>query len=166
MPPSMHFLTQAAPLPACLTPHIESEIQPLAFVESAARAPAAARERTTTNNAKTRFTFNLLLDPLFGPLCPPRTPAQEFCRYAYSTCAGSCFRRLARMPSTCFSVASYFEAADVNLLIISEVFCRNVGWRCRMSSRNGANLASRKKPSLLQSTNSSAETAPWSTMAA
>ena len=26
-PPSTHFLTQAAPDPACLAPHIESEIQ-------------------------------------------------------------------------------------------------------------------------------------------
>src|ERR1035437_2334955 len=55
MPPSMHFLTQAAPLPVCLAPHIESEIQPLILVESAARAATTANEKTTTSKAMVRF---------------------------------------------------------------------------------------------------------------
>src|SRR5450631_4745241 len=55
MPPSMHFLTQAAPDPACFAPHIESEIQPLILVESAARAAMTANEKTTTNRAMVRF---------------------------------------------------------------------------------------------------------------
>ena len=28
MPPAMHFFTHAAPVPVCLAPHMESEIQP------------------------------------------------------------------------------------------------------------------------------------------
>jgi len=43
IPPSIHFLTQAAPLPACLAPHIESEIQPVILVESPARALSAPK---------------------------------------------------------------------------------------------------------------------------
>src|SRR5271166_248081 len=55
----MHFFTQAAPVPACFAPHIESEIQPLIEVESAARAAIHANDKTTTSKATTRFTLNL-----------------------------------------------------------------------------------------------------------
>ena len=48
LPPSMHFLTQSAPVPACLAPHIESEIQPLILVESAALAASAVRANAAT----------------------------------------------------------------------------------------------------------------------
>src|SRR5580692_5781257 len=57
-PPLMHFFTQAEPLPACLAPHIASEIQPL-MVESAARAESGAKARTAVKTAATRFTTNL-----------------------------------------------------------------------------------------------------------
>ena len=56
MPPSMHFFTQAEPEPACLAPHIESEIQPLIWVESAALAAIAAVESTEQAIATNRFT--------------------------------------------------------------------------------------------------------------
>src|ERR1039458_752891 len=59
IPPSTHFFTQAAPEPACLAPHIESDIQPLILDESAALAESAVRAETTNRNARTRFTRNL-----------------------------------------------------------------------------------------------------------
>src|SRR5580658_4190103 len=55
MPPEMHFLTQAAPEPACLAPHMESEIQPLIWVESAALAATHAHAQTSARTATTRF---------------------------------------------------------------------------------------------------------------
>src|ERR1035438_1213710 len=55
MPPSMHFFTQAAPEPACLAPHIESEIHPSILVESAALAAIAVKAKPATSRAITRF---------------------------------------------------------------------------------------------------------------
>jgi hypothetical protein len=55
----MHFFTQAAPEPACLAPHIESDIQPSILVESVARAAIAVSAETASKTAKTRFTRNL-----------------------------------------------------------------------------------------------------------
>src|SRR5271165_1548336 len=57
MPPSTHFFTQAAPLPACLAPHMESEIQPLMVLESAALAATEEKETATTSRVRTRFIF-------------------------------------------------------------------------------------------------------------
>src|ERR1700690_1248547 len=63
IPPSMHFFTQAAPEPACLAPHIESEIQPLIWEESAALATIAPAVRARTRIAKILLNWNLL-EPL------------------------------------------------------------------------------------------------------
>src|SRR5450631_3677959 len=54
-PPAMHFLAQAAPVPACLAPHMESEIQPLMDDESAAWAATAADETRRANKAMRCF---------------------------------------------------------------------------------------------------------------
>src|SRR5580658_6827491 len=58
-PPSMHFLAQAAPVPACLAAHIESEIQPLIDDESAATAGIQARDKTRANRPANSFTASL-----------------------------------------------------------------------------------------------------------
>jgi hypothetical protein len=59
MPPSTHFFTQAAPLPACLAPHIESEIQPFIELESAALAETADNAPAANSKAKMRFIYDL-----------------------------------------------------------------------------------------------------------
>src|ERR1039458_4344762 len=59
MPPLMHFFTQAAPDPACLAPHIESEIQPLILFDSIALAARAVKQKAATSRKKTRFIENL-----------------------------------------------------------------------------------------------------------
>jgi hypothetical protein len=46
---------------------MESEIQPLILLESAARAASNANEKTTTNEATIRFTSNLLGNTGFSP---------------------------------------------------------------------------------------------------
>jgi hypothetical protein len=52
----MHFFTHSEPEPACLAPHIESEIQPLIVFESAPFAATAANATIPTTNAMMRFT--------------------------------------------------------------------------------------------------------------
>ena len=47
------------PLPACLAPHMESEIQPLIFEASAACTATAQNELPTTSTARMRFTSDL-----------------------------------------------------------------------------------------------------------
>src|ERR1700692_4285545 len=77
MPPSMHFFTHAAPDPACLAPHIESEIQPLMLLESAALAATAANERATTSIAMLRFTCDL--HGISDPADPDHAPSGAPC---------------------------------------------------------------------------------------
>src|SRR6185437_3260695 len=79
MPPSTHFFTHAAPEPACLAPHIESEIQPV-LEEFAAMAARTPREKTAASTAHVRFMKNLHWD--FGKKYTMRFPgrlSQEYC---------------------------------------------------------------------------------------
>src|ERR1039458_1812718 len=59
MPPLMHFFTHSAPDPACLAPHIESEIHPSILVESAAPAAVAVSAKPANRSARTLFMRNL-----------------------------------------------------------------------------------------------------------
>jgi hypothetical protein len=55
----MHFFAHAAPVPACFAAHIESDIQPFSFEESAALAAIVPNANTAITRAKVRFTNNL-----------------------------------------------------------------------------------------------------------
>src|SRR5580704_3106981 len=58
-PPSTHFLTQAAPVPACFAPHMESEIHPVLVIEPAACATATAMANIATNRKMLLFMETL-----------------------------------------------------------------------------------------------------------
>src|SRR5580698_3844605 len=68
IPPSMHFFTQAAPLPACFAPHMESEIHPVLVVEPAACATRTAMANIATSRKMFLFMKTSGSESLLAPM--------------------------------------------------------------------------------------------------